>query len=199
MADKSTAKVQQTTREVADTAKETAAQADAARRVSESASRGYGEFWDISRDNMEGMAKASRAKLKGTSDLGSLWASFWTEQLTTGVEAMPSLAETDSSDEALKARSEFTRSSLDRVCSRALKSAEVTAQMLRAVSYPYRSPHEELGARAAAGCVVLRGSVAVQWRSGSRRGPPRCVSPIEIAARLHLCGTNVASGITYAG
>jgi hypothetical protein len=137
MADKSTEKVQQTTREAADTAKETAAKvADAALRVSESASRGYGEFWDISRDNMDGMAKASRAMLKGTSDLGSLWASFWTEQLTTGVEAMRSLAETDSWDEALKAHSEFSRSSLDRVYSRALESAEVTAQMLTSSLVP---------------------------------------------------------------
>ena len=68
--------------------------------------------------------------LKGTSDLGSLWASFWNEQMTTGVEAMRSLAACDSWDEALKVQNEFTRASLDRVCSRTRKSAELASEMV---------------------------------------------------------------------
>ena len=85
---------------------------------------------------MEGVARASQAMLKGASELGSLWASFWNEQLTTGMEAMRSLAESDSWDEALKVQNEFTRSSLDRVFSRALKSAKVTTEMLTSSLVP---------------------------------------------------------------
>ncbi len=137
MADKSTEKAQQTAREAADTASETVGTAaDTARRTTEAATNGYEELLTLSRHNMEGMAKASQAMLKGASDLGSLWASFWNEQLTTGVEAMRSLAESNSWDQALKVQNEFTRSSLDRVCSRAVKSAEVTTEMLTSSLVP---------------------------------------------------------------
>ena len=103
---------------------------ETAQRASETASRSYEELLTLGQDNMEGMARASQAVLKGTSDLGSLWASFWNEQMTTGVEAMRSLAECDSWDEALKVQNEFTRASLERVCSRTLKSAEVTSALI---------------------------------------------------------------------
>jgi hypothetical protein len=148
MAEKSTEKAQQTAREATDTASETVGKAadtasatvgkaaDTARRASEAATNGYEELLTLSRHNVEGMAKASQAMLKGASDLGSLWASFWNEQLTTGVEAMRSLAESDSWDQALKVQNEFTRSSLDRVCSRAVKSAEVTTEMLTSSLVP---------------------------------------------------------------
>jgi hypothetical protein len=76
--------------------------------------------------------------LKGASELGSLWASFWNEQLTTGMEAVRSLAESDSWDEALKVQNEFTRSSLDRVCSRAVKSTEVTVELLTRSLVPFQ-------------------------------------------------------------
>jgi hypothetical protein len=137
MADKSTEKAQQTAREAADTASEAVGKAaDTARRTSEAATEGYEELLNLSRHNMEGMAKASQAMLKGAADMGSLWASFWNEQLDTGVEAMRSLAESDSWDQALKVQNEFTRSSLDRVCSRAVKSTEVTAEMLTSSVVP---------------------------------------------------------------
>jgi hypothetical protein len=137
MADKSTEKAQQTAREAADTASEAVGKAaDTARRTSEAATEGYEELLNLSRHNMEGMAKASQAMLKGASELGSLWASFWNEQLTTGVEAMRSLTESDSWDKALQVQNEFTRSSLDRVFSRAAKSTEVTAEMLRSSFVP---------------------------------------------------------------
>jgi hypothetical protein len=57
---------------------------------------------------MEGVARASQAMLKGVSELGSLWASFWNEQLIDGMEAMRSLTQSDSWDEALRLQSEFT-------------------------------------------------------------------------------------------
>jgi hypothetical protein len=137
MADKSAERAQQTARASADTASETAGKvADTARRTSEAATEGYEELVNLSRHNMEGMTKATQAMLKGASDLSSLWASFWSEQLTIGVEAMRSLAESDSWDQALKVQNEFTRSSLDRVCSRAVKSTEVTAEMLTSSLVP---------------------------------------------------------------
>jgi hypothetical protein len=135
MADKQ--KAPATAREATDTARETVGKgAETAQRASETASRDYEDLLIFSRDNMEGMARASQAMLKGTSDLGSVWASFWNEQLTTGVEAMRSLAECHSWDEALTVQNEFTRTSLDRVCSRAVKSAEVTAEMFTSSFIP---------------------------------------------------------------
>src|SRR5918996_2647311 len=142
MADKATDKAQQSAREAAAAAQEIADQSaqrvsetveqsgETARRASETASRSYEELLTLGQDNVEGMARASQAMLKGTSDLGSLWASFWNEQLTTSMEAMRSLAECHSWDEALTVQNEFTRSCLDRVCSRTLKSAEVTSEMV---------------------------------------------------------------------
>ena len=142
MADQTTEKAQQTTREATAAAKETADESaervsetieqsgGAARRATETTARSYEEILTLGQDNMEGMARASQAMLKGTSDLGSLWAAFWNEQLTTSMEAMRSLAECHSWDEALTVQHEFTRSSLDRVYSRTLKSAEVTSEMV---------------------------------------------------------------------
>ncbi len=69
--------------------------------------------------------------LKGTSDLGSVWASFWNEQLDDGVQAMRSLSECRGWHDALAVQNEFTRSSIERVCSRAAKSAELTAEMMK--------------------------------------------------------------------
>jgi hypothetical protein len=106
--------------------------------MSEAATNGYEELLTLSRHNLDGIAKTTQAMLKGASELGSLWASFWNEQLTTGMEAMRSLAESDSWDQALKVQNEFTRSSLDRVCSRTLKSAEVTSEMVTNSFMPLR-------------------------------------------------------------
>src|ERR687897_158500 len=148
MADKSSEKAQQTAREGADTASEAVGKAaHTSRRTSEAATNGYEELLTLSRHNMEGLATASQAMLKGASDLGSLWASFWNEQLTTGVEAMRSLAESDSWDEALRLQNEFTRSSLDRVCSRAVKSTEVTADMLTSSLVPLQESARRVSER----------------------------------------------------
>jgi hypothetical protein len=148
MADKTTEKAQQTARETTPAAEETVGQgaervsetvekiSGTARGASETASRSFEELLSIGRDNMEGVARASQAMLKGASELGSLWASFWNEQLTTGMEAMRSLAQSDSWDEALRLQNEFTRASLERVCSQTRKSAEVTAEMLTSSLVP---------------------------------------------------------------
>jgi hypothetical protein len=144
MADKERA--QETARETTDTGRETVAKgAEIAQRASETASRGYEDLLILSRDNMEGMARASQAMLKGSADLGSVWASFWNEQLTTSVEATRSLAECRSWDEALTVQNEFIRTSLDRVYSRAVKSAEVTAETFTSSFIPLQE-----GARKAA-------------------------------------------------
>jgi hypothetical protein len=131
VAEQTAEKVHQTPSEAAAAAKQTLERSrESAQRMNETATRGYEELLTLSRENMDSMARASQAMLKGTSDLGSLWASFWNEQMTTGVEAMRSLAACDSWDEALKVQNEFTRASLDRVCSRTLKSAEVASEMV---------------------------------------------------------------------
>ena len=132
MAEKAADKVQQTIREGTDTARETAGKtAGMARRAGEAASAGYEELWILSQVNIEGIAKASQAMLKGTSDLGSVWASFWNEQLDDGVQAMRSLSECRGWHDALAVQNEFTRSSIERVCSRAAKSAELSAEMMK--------------------------------------------------------------------
>ena len=160
MADKTTDKAQQTARESSAAVKEAADQSAervsetvekigaTARRASETASRSSEELLTIGRDNMDGVARASQALLKGASELGSLWASFWTEQLTTGMEAMRSLAESDSWGEALKVQNEFTRSSLDRVFSRALKSAELTSEMVTSSFIPFQESARRAAERA---------------------------------------------------
>ena len=132
MADKSTEKAQQqTAREATDAASEAVGKAtDTARRASETAARGYEELSSLGRDNLESMARASQAMLKGATDLSSLWASYWNDQLSTGMQTMRSLAECHGWDEAVTVQNEFTRTSLDRVCSQTVRSAEVTAEML---------------------------------------------------------------------
>ena len=148
MADNTTEKAQQTARKATAAAEETVDRGaervsetvekigETARRASETAARSSEELLTVGRDNMEGVARASQAMLQGASELGSLWASFWNEQLTTGMEAMRSLAESDSWDKVLQVQSEFTRSSLDRVFSRVVKSTEVTAEMLTSSLVP---------------------------------------------------------------
>jgi hypothetical protein len=132
MADKSTEKVQQqTVSDATDAATETVGKVtDRARRTSETAAGGYDQLSILGQDNVEGMARASQALLKGASDLGSLWASYWSEQLSTGMEAMRSLAECHGWDEAVTVQNEFARTSLERVCSQTVRSAEVTVEML---------------------------------------------------------------------
>jgi hypothetical protein len=132
MADKSTEKAQQqTARDATDAASEMVGKAtDTARQASETAARGYEQLSILGRDNVESMARASQAMLKGASDLGSLWASYWNEQLSTGMQAMRSLAECHGWDEAVTVQNEFARTSLERVCSQTVRSAEVTVEML---------------------------------------------------------------------
>jgi hypothetical protein len=160
MADNITKKAQQTVRKATAAAEETVDEGaeritetvekigDRARRASEIASRSSEELLTIGRDNTESVARASQAMLKGASELGSLWASFWNEQLTTGMEAMRSLAESDSWEEALKVQNAFTRSSLDRVFSRALKSAELTSEMVTSSFIPFQESARRAAERA---------------------------------------------------
>jgi hypothetical protein len=130
-AEKAAETAQQTTRNATERVKETAERgAETTRRATEAASQGYEEMLTLGRENMEGMARAGQAALNGTSELGSVWLSFWNEQLTDGMEAMRSLAECRSWQEALTVQNEFARSSLQRVFSRAAKSAEVTTEIV---------------------------------------------------------------------
>jgi hypothetical protein len=147
-ADNGTRQAQQTTRKATSAAEETVDQGaervsetvekigGTARHANETASRRSEELLTIGRDNMEGVARASQAMLKGASELGSLWASFWNEQLIDGMEAMRSLTQSETWEEAVRLQNEFTRSSLDRVFSRALKSAELTSEMVTSSLLP---------------------------------------------------------------
>jgi hypothetical protein len=122
---------QQATRNATERAKETAERgAETTRRATEAASQGYEEMLSLGRENMEGIARASQAALNGTSELSSVWISFWNEQLTDGMEAMRSLAECRSWQDALTVQNEFARASLHRIFSRAAKSAEVTSEVV---------------------------------------------------------------------
>jgi hypothetical protein len=142
MAGNTTEKAQQAARKATAAAEETVEQGverlsetveksgEMARRAAETASASSEELLSLGQDSMEDLARASQAMLKGTSDLGSLWVSYWSEQLTTGMEAVRSLAECESWDDVLRVQNEFTRASLDRVYARTLKSAEVTSEMV---------------------------------------------------------------------
>jgi uncharacterized protein YaaN involved in tellurite resistance len=84
MAGKTTDKAQQSAREATAAAKETAAEdaervsetveksGETARRAAKAASGSSEELLTLGQDSMEGVARASQAMLKGTSDLGSL-------------------------------------------------------------------------------------------------------------------------------
>jgi hypothetical protein len=132
MADKSTEKAQQqTAREATDAASEAIGKVtETARRASENVARDYEQFSTYGRENVEGMARISQTMLRGAFDLSSLWASYWKEQLSTGMQAMRSLAECHGWDEAVTVQNEFARTSLERVCSQTVRSAEVTSEML---------------------------------------------------------------------
>jgi hypothetical protein len=148
MADKPE-KAQQAAREAANAAEETGGSAaDAARQASETATRSFEEVSRLGRDNMEDMARASRAMLKGASDLSVLWASYWNEQVATGMQAMRSLAECHRWDEVLTVQNDFTRTSLDRACARAVKSAEVTVEMLTSGLAPLQETTRRASERA---------------------------------------------------
>jgi len=131
MVDRHAGKAHQTPLEAAAAAKQTLERSgESARRMSETATRGYEELLSLSRENTEGIARASQAMLNSTFELSSVWLSFWKEQLARGLEAMRSLSECRSWHDALAVQNEFTRSSLERVCSRAAKSAELTTEMV---------------------------------------------------------------------
>jgi hypothetical protein len=160
MAGNTTEKAQQAARKATAAAEETVEQGverlsetveksgEMARRAAETASASSEELLSLGQDNMEGLARASQAMLKGTSDLGSLWVSYWSEQLTTGMEAVRSLAECESWDEVLRVQNEFTRASLDRVFSRALKSAELTSEMVTSSFIPFQESARRAAERA---------------------------------------------------
>ena len=138
MADKSTEKAQQqTAREATDAVSETVGKAtDMALRAGVST---------LDPDNMEDLARASRAMVRGASELSSLWASYWSEQLSTGMQAMRSLAECGGWDEAVTVHNKFAKTSLERVCSQTVRSAEVTSEMLTSSL----APLQEIARRAA--------------------------------------------------
>jgi hypothetical protein len=149
MMDDTREEAQQIARRTAKTAKETAEEAaGATSRASEGAAGNYEEIWSLSRDSMQRMAGAGQAMVHGASDLGNIWASFWSEQLTSSVDTMRSLAKCHTWNEALAVQNEFARTSLDRVCSRTVRSAEATTQLLASSLVPMREATRQAAERA---------------------------------------------------
>jgi competence ComEA-like helix-hairpin-helix protein len=105
-----------------------------ARRVTGTTAEGSEELFTFGRNGVAGVVGASQAVLNSTSELGNVWLSFWTEQLSESMKAMRQLAECRSWHEALEIQAAFTRTSFERVWSRASKSAELTTQVRRTAS-----------------------------------------------------------------
>ena len=138
-------KAQQTVRDATDAASETVGKAsdttpERRARMRHAATKNSRR---LAGTTLESMARANQAMLKGASDLSRLWASYWNEQMSTGMQAVHSLAECHGWDEAVAVQNEFARTSLDRVCSQSLRSAEVTAEMLTSSLAPLQEPRGE--------------------------------------------------------
>lgn len=182
MADKSTERAQQTTPQAADAARETAGKTtDTGRRASEPTSRSYEELLAIGRDNMEGMARASQAMLKGTSDLGSLWASLWeraadhrygSDALTYPVRQLGRSAQSAERIHQVEPRPGLLAGPEE--CRGDDGDAHEQSRAPAGVRTQSRRAHTP------AGGVAFRLTIPVEWRSGAprRRGAAASVRPM---------------------
>ena len=88
---------------------------------------------------MEGLVRANRALIDGTSELGRAWLARWQEQLAEGMEL---------AREALERQGTFVRSSLERLNAQATRSAELTSGMVDGYLAPLRRIAGEATGRA---------------------------------------------------
>ena len=112
-------------------AEETARRASAAARGA--ADDGEAQFLALARGNVEGLTRANRALIDGTSELGRAWLACWQEQLAEGMEL---------AREVLERQGTFARSSLGRLNAQATRSAELTSGMVDGCFAP---PRESAG------------------------------------------------------
>lgn len=120
---------QKTAAELRETSQSTQAAAERATEV-------YDELVAFSRDNMETMGHASVSMLNGLASVGSGWASAWTDQAIMGLEATQKLAECRTWQDMAAVQSDFTRASMERMCSEVARSANLTAETMSATLGP---------------------------------------------------------------
>ena len=112
-------------------AEETARRASAAARGA--ADDGEAQFLALARGDVEGLIRAIRALIDGTSELGRAWLACWQEQLAEGMEL---------AREVLERQGTFARSSLERLSGQAARSAELASGMVDGCFAP---PRERAG------------------------------------------------------
>ncbi len=100
-------------------AEETARRAAAAARGT--ADDGEEQFLSVDWGNTEGLTRANRALIDGTSELSRAWLACWQEQFAEGMEL---------AREVLERQGTFARSSLGRLNAKATRSAELTSGMV---------------------------------------------------------------------
>ena len=118
-------------------AEETARRASAAARGA--ADDGEAQFLALTRGNVEGLIRANRAMIDGTSELGRAWLACWQEQLADGMEL---------AREVLERQGTFARSSLERLNGQATRSAELASGMVDGCFAPLRESAGQAAERA---------------------------------------------------
>jgi hypothetical protein len=118
-------------------AEETARRASAAARGA--ADDGEAQFLALTRGNVEGLIRANRAMIDGTSELGRAWLACWQEQLAEGMEL---------AREVLERQGTFARSSLERLSGQAARSAELASGMVDGCFAPLRESAGQAAERA---------------------------------------------------
>jgi hypothetical protein len=118
-------------------AEETARRASAAARGA--ADDGEGQLLPPAWGDMDGLIRANRALVDGTSELGRAWLACWQEQLAEGMEL---------AREALERQGTFARSSLERLNGQATRSAELASGMVDGCFAPLRESAGQAAERA---------------------------------------------------
>jgi hypothetical protein len=118
-------------------AEETARRASAAARGA--VDDGEAQFLALTRGNVEGLIRANRAMIDGTSELGRAWLACWQEQLAEGMEL---------AREVLERQGTFARSSLERLNGQAARSAELASGMVDGCFAPLRESAGQAAERA---------------------------------------------------
>lgn len=94
--------------------------------AAEHATEVYDELLTLSRENMEKIGTASLSMLNGLASVGSGWASAWTDQALMSLEATQKLAGCRTWQDMAAVQNDFTRASLERMCSEITRSANLT-------------------------------------------------------------------------
>jgi hypothetical protein len=109
-------------------AENTARRASAAARGAADDGEGR-QLLPLARGDMEGLIRANRALIDGTSELSRAWLACWQEQLAEGMEL---------AREVLERQGTFVRTSLERLNAQASQSAEFASGMVDGYIAPLR-------------------------------------------------------------